>query len=90
VADSPRAREIPAIVLDSFDPDARAYSRASTQPIPLRVRARAGDPAPVGFAAFGSVLWLLGIVALVLLLLAWGPCASRGAAAPRAARAARA
>jgi hypothetical protein len=46
VAESPRTREVPAIVLAFFDPEARAYGRASTAPVPLQVRARA----PVGVA----------------------------------------
>jgi hypothetical protein len=70
--DSQHTREIPAITLEYFDPDARAYRRASTQPIPLGVKARAPYPAPVGFAAAGSVRWMLGIAALVLLAVAWG------------------
>jgi hypothetical protein len=69
--DSPRTREVPAITLAFFDPDARAYRSASTQPIPLviRVSSPAGQ---VGFAAAGSVFVLLAVSALVLLALAWG------------------
>ena len=67
VPESPRAQAIPALVLDFFDPEARAYRRASTQPIPLRVRAKA----PVGQVSFdarpASVLFLFGVGALVLL-----------------------
>lgn len=73
VPDSPRTREIPAIVLDYFDPDARAYRRASTQPIPLSVKE--GKPYGVAGAGFDSrpaLYLMLGIVALVLLALAWG------------------
>jgi hypothetical protein len=67
VAESPRTREIPAIVLDYFDPDARAFGRAATQPIPLQVRARA----PVGVAGahmqVKPALYVLYGVGLLLL-----------------------
>ena len=68
--DSPRTREIPAITLAFFDPDARAYRSASTAAIPLAVK-----PAPragrVGFNAFGSTFALLVVGALALLALVW-------------------
>jgi len=66
VAESPRTREIPAIVLDYFDPDARAYRRASTQPIALHVKAREPSGA-VGFEARPSFYVLCGVVLLVVL-----------------------
>jgi len=70
VAESPKAREVPAIVLDFFDPDARAYGRASTQPVPLKVMARAPyGVAGAGFNAAGSVfaaLLALGIVITIV------------------------
>src|SRR5258706_7030092 len=69
VVDSPRAREIPAIALEFFDPDARAYRRANTQPIPLRILAR--EPA-AGFDARPGAYVLLGLLALVLLALGLG------------------
>ena len=68
VAESPKAREVPAIVLDFFDPDARAYGRASTQPVPLKVMARAPyGVAGASFNAAGSVFVLLVIAALLAL-----------------------
>lgn len=71
VLDSTRAREIPSIALEYFDPEARAYRRAATQPIPLRVRASA--PAePVTIDARPGAYVLPGAAALVLLALVWG------------------
>jgi hypothetical protein len=73
VAESPKAREVPAIALDSFDPLTRAYIHTSTKPIPLKVRARAPHGVPViGFDAGPALYWFYGTVALVLSVLAWG------------------
>jgi len=69
VAESPRTREIPAIALDYFDPDARAYRRASTQPIALRVAAREPVGA-VGFEARPILYLFYGVVLLVVLAIA--------------------
>jgi hypothetical protein len=68
VLDSARAREIPAIALEYFDPEARVYRRASSEPIPLRVRASA-PAGPIGFRALPGLYVLLGVAALILL--AW-------------------
>ncbi len=71
VVDSSRAREIPAITLDYFDPDGRVYRRASTQPIPLRLVSRAPyGVSGAGFEAHRVLYWFLG--ALALLALGWG------------------
>lgn len=72
VAESPRAREIPAIALDYFDPEARAYGRASTRPLPLKVKASA----PVGvagasFRAWPSLYALLGGGLILLIGFLW-------------------
>src|SRR5689334_11720551 len=61
VLDSARAREIPAIALEYFDPEMRTYRRTSTQPIPLRVEASA----PNGGSA---AVWAVGLIALALVL----------------------
>jgi hypothetical protein len=71
VVDSPRVREIPAIELEYFDPEAGAYRRASTQPIPLRLRARA-PAGEAGFEARPALYVFLGVAALILLALGVG------------------
>jgi hypothetical protein len=68
VAESPKAREIPSIALDYFDPEARAYGRASTQPIPLRVQAPPSQPGQ-GASVSVPVLVLLGLGVLIAAVL---------------------
>jgi hypothetical protein len=69
--ESPRTREVPAIVLDYFDPDARVYRRASTQPIALQVKARAPfGVAGANFKAQPTLYLFYGVAVLVAVAIA--------------------
>jgi hypothetical protein len=59
VLESVRAREIPSIVLEYFDPELGSYRRASTQPIPLRVEASESNGG-------SRAVWIAALILLAL------------------------